>query len=86
MCTDVVVDFALDLAIDRAVGRAVADGEWRLSGVHVEGHPLDRLLADLGLGAAARRAATLVGSRAQDCLAPLPALLVELLEGAGSER
>ena len=74
MCTDVVVDLA------------TADGEWRVTDVSLEGDDLDRLLAGLGLTVAAERAAALTGSPAHACLVQLPQLLLELLDGARSER
>ncbi|MEZ0492725.1 hypothetical protein AB2L28_10810 [Kineococcus sp. TBRC 1896] len=73
-CTDVVVDLA------------AAGDEWRVTGVGVEGDDLDVVLAGLGLTVAAGRAAALTGSPAQDCFAPLPRLLLELLEGSGAQR
>ena len=74
MCTDVVVDMA------------TAHGEWRVTNVSLEGEHLSPLLARLGLTVAAERAAALIGTPAQDCLTPLPSLLVELLNGAQSEH
>lgn len=74
MCTDVVVDLA------------TARGEWRVTDVSLEGDDLDRLLTGLGLTVAAERAAALTGSPAHDCLVQLPQLLLELLDGARSER
>ncbi|WP_432570814.1 hypothetical protein [Kineococcus sp. SYSU DK005] len=84
MCTDVVVDL-VDVAVDDD-DVASAGGDWRLSGVNVEGHPLDRLFAGLGLSATAERAGALMGSSAHECLTRLPPLLLELLEGATSQR
>ena len=74
MCTDVIVDLA------------TAGDEWRVTDVNVEGDDLDQLLTGLGLTVAAERAAALTGSSAQSCLVPLPQLLLELLDGARSER
>ncbi|WP_432510965.1 hypothetical protein [Kineococcus sp. SYSU DK001] len=74
MCTDVVVDLT-------SVG-----GQWRLSEVSVEGEPLDRLLAGLDLSASAGRAAALIGATAEDSLALVPPLLIELLDDAGPRR
>ncbi|WP_432499121.1 hypothetical protein [Kineococcus auxinigenes] len=71
-CTDVVVD--------------VAGGDWRVTGVSLEGEDLDQVLADLALTAAAERAAALIGSTAHDCLTPLPSLLTELFDSSGPER
>ncbi|WP_432537707.1 hypothetical protein [Kineococcus arenarius] len=73
-CTDVVVDVA------------IAGGDWCLTGVDVEGHSLERLFAGLGLTATAGRAAALIGSTAHECLASLPPLLIDLLDGSNSKR
>ena len=81
MCTDVVVDL-----VDVAVDDDDASGDWRLSGVNVEGYPLDRLFAGLGLSATAERAGALIGSSAHECLTWLPPLLLELLEGSTPQR
>ncbi|NAZ80926.1 hypothetical protein GTR02_03740 [Kineococcus sp. R8] len=74
MCTDVVVDMA------------TADGEWCVTKVSLEGKQLSPLLAGLGLSVAAERAAALIGTPAHACLAPLPQLLLELLDGPGPEH
>ncbi|GAB3270386.1 hypothetical protein GCM10027586_20960 [Kineococcus gypseus] len=87
MCTDVVIDLVdvVDEAAD-AEDDEDASGDWRVTGVNVEGYPLDRLFAGLGLSATAERAGALIGSSAHDSLAWLPPLLLELLEGSTPQR
>ncbi len=87
MCTDVVIDLVdvVDEAAD-AEDDEDASGDWRVTGVNVEGYPLDRLFAGLGLSATAERAGALIGSSANDSLASLTPLLLELLEGSTPQR
>ncbi len=89
MCTDVVIDLVdvVDVAADTEdANDDDAGGDWRLSGVNVEGYPLDQLFTDLGLSASAERASALIDSSAHDCLTRLPPLLLELLESSTPQR